>query len=189
MTTAPTFFDSPEELRKWFAKHAATAAELIVGFTKTSTGRAGLTWPQAVDEALCVGWIDGVRHGLDAERYKIRFTPRKPRSHWSAKNINRVAELEALGRMRPAGLAAFAARTEARSRRASYEQEAEIVFGDEALQAFRKHKAAWRFFAAQPPGYRRKVTWLVISPKRPETRAKRLAHLIAMSAEGKRAWD
>ena len=187
--SAPTFFDSPAHLRKWFARNGATAGELIVGFMKVSTGKAGLSWPEAVDEALCVGWIDGVRHRLDDERYKIRFTPRKSGSHWSAVNIRRVAELQAQGRMQPAGLAAFAARTEARSRRASYEQGENVVFGDAELKLFRKHKAAWRFFESTPPGYRRRVTWRVVSAKRPETRAKRLAELIAASAEAKRAWE
>jgi len=189
LPTSPKFFKSPEQFREWLERNAATATEVIVGFMKTSTGRAGLTWPQAVDEALCVGWIDGVRHRIDDERYKIRFTPRKAASRWSAVNIKRVPELEALGRMKPAGLVAFRARTEALSRTASYEQGENVAFSEADLKVFRKNKAAWRFFETTPPSYKRKAIWLVISVKRPETRARRLEHLIAACAEGKRAWE
>ncbi len=187
MAPSPHFFDSPEALRDWFTQHAASSTELIVGFVKTATGRAGLTWPQSVDEALCVGWIDGIRHRLDDEHYKIRFTPRKPGSHWSAVNIKRVPELQAEGRMTPAGLAAFEARTEARSRRASYEQET-VALPPEDLRTFKAHRAAWRFFSATPPGYQRKVIWRVISAKRADTRARRLAQLIEACGRGERLW-
>lgn len=186
----PVFFESPEALRDWFAAHAATAKELLVGFHKTHTGRAGLTWPQSVDEALCVGWIDGVRKSIDAERYQIRFTPRKPGSHWSAVNIRRVPELEREGRMQAAGLAAFAARTEARSARASHEQPHEaLVFSAADLKRFRQHKAAWTFFSSTAPSYQRKAIWLVISAKKPETRERRLTQLIDGCSQGIRVWD
>jgi uncharacterized protein YdeI (YjbR/CyaY-like superfamily) len=113
MSQEPTYFRNSEALRRWFAKNVATAHELIVGFYKTHTGKPSITWPESVDEALCVGWIDGVRHRIDAERYKIRFTPRKPGATWSAINIKRVAELKAEGRVKPAGLAVFEQRSEA----------------------------------------------------------------------------
>ena len=187
MSVPPTFFESAQQLGRWFDQHAATASELSVGFLKAGTGRAGLTWPQAVDEALCVGWIDGVRHRIDDEHYRIRFTPRQPNSRWSAVNILRVSELQALGRMKPAGLAAFAARTEARSRTASYEQ-GDMALSADDLAIFRRHKQAWKFFESTPPSYRRKAIWLVISAKRPDTRIRRLTQLIEACAEGRRIW-
>jgi len=182
----PVFFASAAELRRWFARHAASATELHVGFVKQHTGRAGLSWPQSVDEALCVGWIDGVRQRIDDEHYRIRFTPRKRGSHWSDVNIRRVAELEAEGRMQPAGLAAFQARTEARSRQAAYEQRRELALAPAELKSFRRNATAWKFFATTPPSYRHRETWRIVSAKRPETRARRLALLIAACAEGRR---
>ena len=189
MSHATVFFENPEQLRDWFYRNAETATELVVGFVKTGTGCAGLTWPQAVDEALCVGWIDGVRHRIDDKRYKIRFTPRKPSSRWSAVNIRRVPELAALGRMKAAGLAAFRARTEVRSRTASYEQGNNVILSKAEMRAFKKNKAAWSFFESTPPSYRRKAMWLVISAKRAETRTRRLRQLISACSERKRLWD
>lgn len=181
-----TFFPNAKALRTWFAKNSKVEAELIAGFYKTSTGIPSITWPESVDEALCVGWIDGVRKNIDAQSYQIRFTPRKPTSHWSAINIAKVDALIAQGRMKPAGLAAFALRTEEKSRRASYEQPdmPELPPAFEAL--FRKHKAAWKFFEAQPPGYRKQMIWRVTSAKREETRERRLLALIECSAKGQR---
>src|SRR5688572_17013681 len=123
VTTEPTYFESSAALKRWFSKNATTARELVVGFMKVGSGAASVAWPEAVDEALCVGWIDGVRHRIDDRRYRIRFTPRKAGSNWSAVNIKRATGLAAEGRMKPAGLAAFAQRTEAKSKTASYEQE------------------------------------------------------------------
>lgn len=181
-----TFFHDAKALRAWFTKHGKSESELIAGFYKVSTGLASVTWPESVDEALCVGWIDGVRKNIDAASYQIRFTPRKPTSHWSAINIAKVDALIAEGRMKPAGLAAFALRTEEKSRRASYEQ-ADMPVLPPALEAlFRKHKAAWKFFEAQPPGYRKQMIWRVTSAKREETREKRLLTLIEFSAKGER---
>lgn len=186
----PQFFDSPEALRDWFAAHASTETELIVGFRKVGTGRAGLTWPQSVDEALCVGWIDGLRRGIDAEHYQIRFTPRKRGSHWSAINVRRVPELVAAGRMQPAGLAAFEARSENRTARASFEQDrASVSLSREEQALFKTHREAWAFFNACPEGYRHKAQWMVISAKKPETRARRLQQLIEACAQGIRKWD
>lgn len=157
-----------------------------MGFVKTHTGQATLTWPRAVDEALCFGWIDGVRTKIDENHYKIRFSPRKPNSTWSAVNIKRVPELEAEGRMTPAGLAAFALRTEARSRTASYEQVEFPELCAAELAAFKQNKAAWAFYGKLPPSYRRKVNWLVISAKLAVTRSKRFKALVAACAEGRR---
>ncbi len=181
----PTFFATPEEFQAWFAANAATANELLVGFHKKGSGLPSITWPEAVDEALCVGWIDGVRKGRDATSYTIRFTPRKPRSIWSAVNIARVAALTAEGRMGPAGLAAFAARAAERSAIYAYEQPEDATLTTEEEALFRAEPGAWDFFIAQRPSYRRPALWWVVSAKRPETRARRLATLIADSAAGR----
>jgi uncharacterized protein YdeI (YjbR/CyaY-like superfamily) len=159
---------------------------LIVGFVKTHMGKTPLTWPQAVDEALCFGWIDGVRTSIDENHYKIRFSPRKPNSNWSAVNIKRVPELEAAGRMTEAGLMVFALRTEARSRTASYEQKEFPELSAAEINEFKKNKAAWAFYEALPPSYRRKVNWLIISAKQQATRTKRFHALVAACAEGRR---
>jgi uncharacterized protein YdeI (YjbR/CyaY-like superfamily) len=183
---APAFFADATALRAWFSEHGAHASELIVGFVKTHTGRATLTWPQAVDEALCFGWIDGVRTSVDESHYKIRFSPRKANSNWSAVNIERVPVLEAQGRMTHAGLAVFACRTEARSRTASYEQEEFPELSAAEVAEFKRNEAAWAFYEKLPPSYRRKVNWLVVSAKQATTRAKRLAALVAACAAGRR---
>jgi uncharacterized protein YdeI (YjbR/CyaY-like superfamily) len=182
----PIFFETPEAFRDWLARHAATETVLIVGFMKRSTGKPSMTWPQSVDEALCVGWIDGIRKGIDGERYFIRFTPRKRGSHWSAVNIRRVGELQAEGRMQPAGLAAFALRTAARSAKASYEQAAMPALEPAHVKTFKRDRVAWKFYEAQPPSYRRRVNWWVISAKQEATRVKRLTALIAACAGGRR---
>lgn len=182
----PTFFATPAEFGAWLREHGATETELIVGFHKRDSGLPSMTWPESVDEALCVGWIDGVRTRIDELSYKIRFTPRKPTSTWSAINIERVRVLQEQGRMTELGLNAFSHRREAKSKIYAYEQaeHAELSPEDEAV--FRKNKAAWGFFAAQPPGYRHLNIWRVISAKRAETRQSRLAKLIEASAQGKR---
>jgi uncharacterized protein YdeI (YjbR/CyaY-like superfamily) len=182
----PIFFKDSAALRAWFAEHAAQAPELLVGFVKTHTGKATLTWPQAVDQALCFGWIDGVRTGIDESHYKIRFSPRKPNSNWSAVNIKRVPELEAEGRMTKAGLAAFALRTEARSRTGSYEQEEFPKLSSAELIEFRQNEPAWAFYEKLPLSYRRKVNWLIVSAKLASTRSRRFSALLAACAEGRR---
>ena len=182
----PTYFKNPAALRRWFARHAGTADALIVGFMKVGSGVPSITWPESVDEALCVGWIDGVRHRIDDERYKIRFTRRKPGSHWSAVNIRRVAELEAAGRMTEAGLAAFARRSADNSATKSYEQQGMPEFTPEQEKQFRKNAAAWAYFEAVPPGYRKQHIWRVISAKQVATQERRLQLLIDACAEGKR---
>lgn len=186
MPALPHFFDGPESLRAWFEAHGASASELLVGFVKTHTGRAPLTWPQSVDEALCFGWIDGVRTRIDADHYKIRFTPRKPHSHWSDVNVRRVEELAALGRMTEAGWSAFSKREEARSRQASYEQQEFPELSAQEKSVFQRHASAWNFYEQLPPSYRRKVNWLIISAKRAETRQKRFDALVAACAAGRR---
>ncbi len=186
MTAEPVFFEDAAAWRAWLEVHGATARALVVGFVKTHTGRAMLTWPEAVDEALCFGWIDGVRTRIDDDHYKIRFSPRRPDSRWSAVNLQRVPELEAAGRMTPAGLAVYALRRASKSRVASYEQTAFPELSSAEQAAFRRHRKAWAFYEALPPSYRRKVNWLVISAKRPETRRKRFDALVAACAEGRR---
>jgi uncharacterized protein YdeI (YjbR/CyaY-like superfamily) len=182
----PVFFANPEELRAWFAAHHETASELWVGYWKAHTGRAGLTWPLAVEEALCVGWIDGVVRRIDDERHMQRFTPRKRGSHWSKVNVAKVQTLTAAGRMQPAGLAAFAARSEHNTGRASHERDTPAELSAEQEAAFRADAAAWAWFCEQAPSYRRTAIHLVVSAKRAETQERRLAQLIACSAAGER---
>jgi uncharacterized protein YdeI (YjbR/CyaY-like superfamily) len=182
----PTYFATPENLRAWLRANAASSAELIVGFYKRDSGAASITWPQAVDEALCVGWVDGVRHRIDERRYKIRFTPRKPSSIWSAINIERVRVLGAEGRMQPAGLEAFARRIEKKSRIYSYEQPGLAALTAQEQKAFKRNKAAWAFFDAQPLGYKKLMLWRIVSAKQPATRERRLAALLEASALGTR---
>lgn len=182
----PTFFKSPSEFRTWLEKHHNTARELVVGFHRKNTGRPTITWPESVAEALCFGWIDGIRRRIDGERYTIRFTPRRPGSAWSAVNIRMVLELEAAGRMTPAGRAAFERRRQGEPAGYSYERRHEAVFDEKRLKAFMRNRAAWAFFEAQPPGYRRMMTWWVMSAKGEDTRDRRLARLVASSAAGKR---
>jgi uncharacterized protein YdeI (YjbR/CyaY-like superfamily) len=191
MTAAakPVFFASPAAFRRWLETHHGSAKELLVGFHKVHTGKPSLTWPQSVDVALCYGWIDGVRRSLSGEAYSIRFTPRKATSIWSNINTRRVAELGKLGLMAPAGLAAFKLRDPKRAGIYTFETKGsaqEITFDEKTAKAFRARKKAWAFFESQPPGYRRIATKWVMSAKREETRATRLATLIADSANGER---
>jgi uncharacterized protein YdeI (YjbR/CyaY-like superfamily) len=179
-----TFFKSPAELRKWFKKHHRTEQALWVGFYKRGSGKPSITWPESVDEALCVGWIDGIRKNIDADSYAIRFTPRRATSIWSAVNIKRVRALTDEGRMLPAGLNAFEARRENKSGIYSYEQRpAELPKA--YATALARNKAAAAYYKAQAPWYRRTVTWWVISAKKEETRLKRLATLIEQCARGR----
>jgi uncharacterized protein YdeI (YjbR/CyaY-like superfamily) len=180
----PRFFATQAKWRAWLEKNHASAAELWVGFHKVHTGKPSISWPQSVDEALCFGWIDGLRRGLDENTYMIRFTPRRSGSAWSKVNLDRVAELTKLGLMHETGLAAFTRRD---PQRAGYTYAShDTPFDDASEKTFRRQRAAWKFFQAQPPGYRRIVTHWVMSAKREETRAKRLAELIADSARGAR---
>jgi len=177
------FFASQDELRDWFDANHTTATELWLGQYRKSTGRPTIAWSEAVDEALCVGWIDGVRYSLDGERFAQRFTPRRKGSNWSAINVGKVADLTAQGRMRPAGLAAFEARTPEKTAVYSYEREVAAFTGHEDAR-FRSDAAAWADWERRSPSYRRAVTHWVVSAKRPETRARRLDQLIGASAAG-----
>ena len=185
-TSEPIFFSGPAEFRAWLERHHADRDELQVGFWKKATGKQVLSWAQAVDEALCFGWIDGRGNRIDDERHTVRFTPRRKGSVWSKRNIARVEALEAEGRMTAAGRAAFAAREEARSGVYSFERDEEAKLEPEQERRFRANSAAWEFFSSQPPGYRRTAIHLVVSAKRPETRERRLDRLIADSAAGLR---
>ena len=181
-----TFFATPAEFGAWLEAHHSQATELWVGFHKKGSGLPSMTWPEAVDEALCFGWIDGVRKSIDETSYIIRFTPRKPRSTWSAVNIGRVQELAKEGRMRPAGMRAFEARTEDKSGIYSYEQSNNVELGDAMERQFQANQTAWDFFQDQAPWYRKAAIWWVTSAKREETRQKRLITLIDDSAAGRR---
>ena len=183
--SAPIFFDGPEAFRAWLEEHHETEREVWVGIYKKATGRQTLSWAQAVDQALCFGWIDGVMRRIDDERHMQRFTPRKPASNWSKVNIENVARLEREGRMRPAGRAAFARRTEARAGVYSFERETPATFTEEQEARLRADEGAAAFFDTQPPWYRRTVTHWVTSAKRPETRERRLQQLIDDSAAGR----
>lgn len=182
----PLFFPDASGWRKWLEKNHATADELWVGFHKRASGKPSITWPESVDEALCVGWIDGLRKSIDEDSYKIRFTPRRAGSTWSLVNTKRAEELVALGRMRPAGLEAFGARKDKRSGIYAYEQRKTAALDPKQERRFRANKQAWDFFQSQPPSYRQTATWWVISAKRDQTRERRLAALIEDSEHGRR---
>ncbi len=181
----PVYFRSGAEFRGWLAEHHAAANEIVLGYFKKGAKETGISYPESVDEALCFGWIDGVRHSVDANRYSIRFTPRRKRSIWSAVNIKRVGELIAEGRMQPAGLKVFEQRDPSRVEQYSFEN-ARPEFEPEQAAAFESRPGAWEFFQAQPPSYRKIATWWVISAKRPETRQRRLGQLIDCSERRQR---
>ena len=183
----PKFFPTLAAWRAWLEKHHHDHKELLVGFYKKDSGKPSITWPESVDGALCFGWIDGVRRRIDDLSYSIRFTPRKPRSIWSAVNIKRVEELTQQGLMSAAGIQAFEARREDRSRIYSFEQ-ASIQFEDAQERRFKANAAAWRFFRSQPPYYQKVATWRVISAKREETKQMRLDRLIEDSKQGRRSF-
>jgi uncharacterized protein YdeI (YjbR/CyaY-like superfamily) len=180
----PRFFASPESWRAWLEQHHATDMEVVVGFRRKASRRPSMTWPEAVDQALCFGWIDGIRRRIDDESYSNRFTPRRRGSNWSAVNVKRVGELFRLGLMRPAGLAAFEARQDARTGQYSYERASRDL--DALFEArLRGDPAAWRYWQAQAPSYRRVASHWVMSAKQAATRERRLAALIQDSAAGR----
>jgi uncharacterized protein YdeI (YjbR/CyaY-like superfamily) len=182
---SPLFFATPGEFRSWLERNHDSAAELWVGLHRKGSGRPSMSWPESVDEALCFGWIDGVRRSVDATSYAIRFTPRKPASAWSRINIDKVARLEREGLMRPAGRAAFARRSEERSATYSHEQREAAQLPEEYAERLRRSRDAWSYFQARPPWYRRTAIRWVVSAKREETRLGRLRTLIECSAEGR----
>ena len=179
------FFGTSAELRRWLEKNHDRKPELIMGFYRKGSGKKSISYQEALDEALCFGWIDGITHGVDDERYTIRFTPRRPKSNWSRVNIKRVGELIQEGRMAPAGLRTFETRDPARASGYSYEA-SQRGLDETHAKVFRGNRRAWAFFEAQPPGYRRLASWWVMSAKREETRSRRLATLIEASARGSR---
>jgi uncharacterized protein YdeI (YjbR/CyaY-like superfamily) len=181
----PKFFATPAAFRKWLAAHHTDHTELWVGFYKVASTKKSITWPEAVDQALCFGWIDGVRRSVDDESYTNRFTPRRVGSTWSAINTNRMVELIERGLVQPPGLAAFEGRDPEKTNLYSYERDTAALSSD-SERTFRKNNAAWTFFTAQPPSYRKVVTHWVVSAKRDETRQKRLTTLIEASAAGRR---
>jgi uncharacterized protein YdeI (YjbR/CyaY-like superfamily) len=182
----PRFFPTPGRFRAWLEGNHETSPELLVGFHKKDSGKPSITWPEAVDQALCFGWIDGVRRSLSGDSYTIRFTPRSLRSTWSAVNIRRMKELTALGLVHAAGLQAFARRADEKSAIYSYEQRRHAELDRSEQRRFRADQAAWAFFEEQAPWYRRTATYWVVSAKRPDTRARRLETLIGDSAARRR---
>lgn len=179
------FFATPADFRAWLDKNHAREQELSVGFYKRDSGQPSITWPESVDCALSYGWIDGVRNSIDEISYRIRFTPRKPSSIWSAINVKRVAELTKLGLMRPAGTKAFEARKGDKTGIYAYEQRKNAKLPPAFEKQFRANKKAWAYFQAQPPWYQRTASYRVISAKQEETRQKRLDQLIKDSAAGR----
>jgi uncharacterized protein YdeI (YjbR/CyaY-like superfamily) len=179
------FFATPGDFRTWLDQNHATEQELSVGFYKRDSGKPSITWPESVDCALSYGWIDGVRNTVDEVSYRIRFTPRKATSTWSAINVKRVAELTKLGLMRPAGVKAFEARKGDKTGIYSYEQRTSAKLPPAFEKKFRTNKKAWAYFQGQPPWYQRTASYRVISAKQEETRQRRLDELIEASAAGR----
>jgi len=181
----PVFFHSPTAFRRWLEKNHGSERELLLGFYRRESSKGGIRYPEALDEALCFGWIDGVRKRFDEVSYTIRFTPRKPGSIWSAVNTRRVGELIKLGRMHSAGQKIFENRDQEKAKLYSYERAAS-KFDAAYEKQFRANKKAWQFFQTQAPWYRRTSCYWVMSAKREETRLRRLAKLIADSGAGRR---
>ena len=182
--TAPTFFATSADFRRWLEAHHETASELLVGFWKKGTGKPSIDWPEARDEALCFGWIDGIRKSLGADSYTIRFTPRRTGSIWSNVNVERYEALTEAGQMRPAGMRAYE-ENKGRQGVYAYENALKDLSAAETKQ-FRADKAAWADWEKRPAGYRRLVLHWIASAKKPETRARRLATLIEDSAAGRK---
>jgi uncharacterized protein YdeI (YjbR/CyaY-like superfamily) len=181
----PKFFSAPDKFREWLEQNHDSSTELLLGFHKKSSGKESITYAEALDEALCYGWIDGVRKNLNETSYTIRFTPRKPRSIWSLVNVRHVERLTKEGRMRPAGVEAYARRDPKRTGIYAFENRPR-EFSPEFEKAFRKNKIAWSFFEKQPPGYKRVVIFWVMGGKKQETRLKRFKQLVELSEKGLR---
>ncbi|PQJ09312.1 bacteriocin-protection protein [Flavipsychrobacter stenotrophus] len=181
----PTFFPTQDDFRAWLKKHHKKEKELLVGFYKTDSGMPSLSWPESVDQALCFGWIDGVRRGRDEVSYTIRFTPRKPTSIWSTININKVAKLTGQGLMMPEGIAAFELRKDHKTSIYSYEKDATPLAAAYEIE-FKKDEDAWAFFSKQPPGYKKQMIHRIMDAKQEKTQISRLEKLIEASKEGKR---
>ncbi|MEO8606871.1 MAG: YdeI/OmpD-associated family protein [Chloroflexota bacterium] len=184
--TKPTFFPTPADWRKWLTTNHDKESELLVGFYKKDSGKPSITWPESVDQALCFGWIDGIRKSIDEESYTIRFTPRKPSSNWSGVNIKRFGELSEQGLVHPMGQAAFDKRKDERSNVYSYEQRDKIELDEAYLKQLKANAQAYKFFEAQPASYQRTVRHWIMGAKRPETQQKRLETLIENSVNERR---
>lgn len=185
---SPIFFSQSDHFRGWLEKHHQISTEQWVGFHRKSSGRASITWPEAVDEALCFGWIDGLRKTINAGSYKIRFTPRRPISIWSATNIARMRKLIRGRRVRSAGMTAFQQRTPAKSQVYSYENRKAAKLSSAATKLFRAESSAWKFFQRQSKSYQQTAIWWIVSAKRSQTRKNRLQRLIASSNADHRLW-
>ena len=183
---SPTFFETALHFRAWLETNDASAAELIVGFRKVGTGMLSMTWPESVDEALCFGWIDGVRKRIDDASYQIRFTPRRKGSIWSLVNVSKVQELTKQCRMRTAGIAAFEAKKQEKTGVYAFEREKPAELAPVEVREFKKNRQAWTFFESVAPSYRRVITHWVVSAKQPATRARRLEQLMQACAEQRR---
>lgn len=179
----PRFFSTQADLRAWFRDHHDTCEEQWVGYYKKASGTQSITWPESVDEALCYGWIDGLRKSIDETRYKIRFTPRRAGSHWSAKNLTRMPELLKAGLVQPAGVQIYEARNLKRVKLAAYEQ-GDVELPAKYMDSIRANESAWTYFEAAPPSYRKQVSWWVVSAKQEATRERRLDTLIESCASG-----
>ena len=182
----PQFFATQEDFREWLNDNYDKESELLVGFYKVATGKPTMTWSQSVDQALCYGWIDGIRKSAGDDSYTIRFTPRKSTSIWSAINIDKIEVLKQNGLLRPAGLTAFEKRKESKSKVYFHEQEAPAELSPEFEDAFKENAAAWEFYTKQAPSYRKVVAHLVMTAKQEKTRIARFEKLVKASAEGKR---
>lgn len=181
----PVFFENAYEFRVWLEENHEAHSEILVGYYKKATGLPSMTWPESVDQALCFGWIDGIRKSIDEYSYMIRFTPRKPRSIWSAVNIKKVDALKAKGLMHPKGLAAFKQKDENKLKVYSFEQKKEnIKLPPAYVKQFKAHKKAWSYFHSSAPSYQKTAIWWVISAKQETTRRRRLETLIEDSANG-----
>lgn len=174
------FFPTPKDFRDWLDANHDKQTEQWVGFYKKATKIPSITWPESVDQALCYGWIDGIRKSIDEKSYKIRFTPRKPKSHWSNVNIKKIEELISSGQMKEPGLAAWEKRTEENSGKASFEQD-KVVLAKAYEKKLKANKKAWQYFSNATPSYRKQTTWWVMSAKKEETRLRRLSILIQSS--------
>lgn len=182
----PRFFDSALQFREWLEDNHASVAELVVGFRKVGTGMPNMTWSDSVDEALCFGWIDGVRKRIDDSAYLIRFTPRRKESIWSLVNVAKVQALTTQGRMRPAGLAAYEARRHQKTGVYAFEREQAAELAPAEVRAFKKNPSAWKYFESCPPSYRKVIMHWVVSAKRPATRVRRFEQLVQACAEQRR---
>lgn len=185
--STPTFFASPEAFRKWLQKNHQKATERAVGFYKVGSGKPSITWPESVEQALCFGWIDGVRRSIDEHSYQIRFTPRKPGSIWSAVNIRKVKELTEQGLMQPAGLASYENRKEHKTKIYSHEKES-VSFSKAFEKVFKENRKAWKYFQSLAPSYQKTSRNWVMSAKQETTQCRRLAQLISESEAGTNQW-